>query len=155
MLSTTGRIWLCVLAAVSDILDGAIARRLDIQSPFGNIVDPAADKTFVLVAFITFIAEDSLMLWEAALIMARDVAVIGAVAVLLVMRRPNVIGESTSRIAGKATTVLQFAVFIALLTLERPLMALVITTGIISVIAGIDYLYDYYKTARKLRQQPA
>ncbi len=154
VLSPTGRIWLCVLAALSDVLDGAIARRLDVKSPYGNIVDPAADKTFVLVVFLTFIAEDSLMLWEATLIMARDIAVVGSVVVLLFIRKPKVISESTSRIGGKATTVLQFAVFIAVLTTGQSMLALVITTGIISVVAGVDYLYNYYKTAKALQRQP-
>lgn len=149
----TGRIWLCVLAALSDVADGFVARQLDIETAFGNIIDPAADKTFVLVAFLTFLFEDALQVWEVVAILARDIAVVGSVLVLLVMRRPKVVGESTSRIAGKATTVLQFTVFLTLLIWEQSFLGLVIGAAAVSTIAGVDYIWDYYRTARKLRKE--
>ena len=149
----TGRIWLCVLAAISDVADGAVARRLDVETAFGNIIDPAADKIFVLVAFLTFLAEDALAVWEVVAILARDIAVVASVLVLLVMGRPKVVGESTSRIAGKATKVLQFSVFLALLVFEQSFVALVGVAALVSTLAGIDYIVDYYRTARRLDQQ--
>lgn len=154
-LDTIGRIWLCVLAAISDILDGAIARRLNVNSPFGNVVDPVADKIFVVVAFATFIFEGFIGPWEVTAILLRDFAVVAAVIVLLAQRRPEVVEHTHSRVGGKATTVLQFAVFAALLLWGISPFALIVATGIVSFIAGVDYLHHYYRVAEEMREEPA
>jgi len=46
---------LYVLSAVTDFLDGYLARKLNIVSPFGTFLDPIADKVFVAVLLITLV----------------------------------------------------------------------------------------------------
>jgi len=45
---------LFVIAGLTDMIDGAVARRLDVTSKFGRIMDPLADKVLVCGAFICF-----------------------------------------------------------------------------------------------------
>ena len=49
---------LFVAAALTDWLDGYLARRLDQSSPFGAFLDPVADKLMVAVALVLLVADD-------------------------------------------------------------------------------------------------
>lgn len=73
--------WLFAAAAVSDLLDGSLARLLDQRSELGAWLDPIADKT-VLLSTLLLLAWDGLLpMWFAALILARDAVVLGGAAV--------------------------------------------------------------------------
>lgn len=66
----------CFLAAgASDGLDGKIARKFNIESDFGAMLDPIADKALMILATWTLAFSAALPLWFAALVTARDVAV--------------------------------------------------------------------------------
>ncbi|GHU69572.1 CDP-diacylglycerol--glycerol-3-phosphate 3-phosphatidyltransferase [Clostridia bacterium] len=62
---------LCV-AALTDLLDGIVARRLDEQSTAGKFLDPIADKLLVIPALIWFTAIGRLTPWPVILIAARE-----------------------------------------------------------------------------------
>ena len=65
------------VAAITDYLDGRIARSLNQRSEFGNFADPLADKLLVAAALITFvfIPETRIPLWAVLLILAREVLI--------------------------------------------------------------------------------
>lgn len=65
------------LAAVTDWLDGYLARRLGQTSPFGAFLDPVADKLMVAVALVTLVAVNTSPLFAlaAAIIICREIAV--------------------------------------------------------------------------------
>ncbi len=77
-----------VTAAASDGLDGWIARRFNQRSRFGAIIDPIADKSLLLTALVTLSFVDwgpggwGIPLWFAAIVIVRDVIIVGGVAVL-------------------------------------------------------------------------
>ena len=65
------------LAAITDALDGYLARRLQQSTPFGAFLDPVADKVMVAVALV-LIAVDSLSLWvtvPAIIMISREIAI--------------------------------------------------------------------------------
>ncbi|MEM9663975.1 MAG: CDP-alcohol phosphatidyltransferase family protein, partial [Bacteroidota bacterium] len=68
---------LFVLAAISDYLDGVLARAYQTSSRIGQFLDPFADKVLVLGTFITlsFMRPDLVPWWAVALIALRDVGV--------------------------------------------------------------------------------
>jgi CDP-diacylglycerol--glycerol-3-phosphate 3-phosphatidyltransferase len=75
-----GYVWaavLLVLMAISDLLDGQLARRLNVVSPLGIFLDTISDKIFVTGALLPLIAQDRLSVWIALLIIVRDFAVSG------------------------------------------------------------------------------
>lgn len=75
-----GYLWatvLFVLMAVSDLLDGVIARRLQVVSPLGIFLDTISDKIFVTGALLPLVAQGLLSVWIALLIIVRDFAVSG------------------------------------------------------------------------------
>jgi CDP-diacylglycerol--glycerol-3-phosphate 3-phosphatidyltransferase len=64
------------LAMISDSLDGYLARRYGKMSRLGTILDPLADKLFVLCALSVFLYEGRLQIWEALTMLSRDFSVL-------------------------------------------------------------------------------
>jgi len=67
---------LFVLAALTDILDGYLARRLDEVSDLGKILDPLADKVFVAVIVVVMLLKGLLPLWFVGIVIARDLLIL-------------------------------------------------------------------------------
>lgn len=65
-----------VLAMISDGLDGFLARRYSATSRLGTIIDPIADKFFVVFVLAVFIHEQQLAIWQAMTMLSRDVAIL-------------------------------------------------------------------------------
>ena len=65
------------LAAITDGLDGYIARRRQQVTTFGKLMDPLADKLLVVAALISLVSLDRLAAWIAMVIIARELAVTG------------------------------------------------------------------------------
>lgn len=66
------------LAAITDALDGFLARRLNVITPLGQILDPLADKALVNVATLSCAATGLLPLWFALVILFRDSIIVAA-----------------------------------------------------------------------------
>ena len=64
---------LLVTAAFTDLLDGWIARRWDLHTVVGSIIDPMADKILMTVLTVSLAAQGSLPMWLAVLVLGRDV----------------------------------------------------------------------------------
>jgi len=75
----TGRVVLAgslfAMAVASDWLDGYLARRLDVRSAFGTLLDPLVDKVLVLCLLCVFADRGLVPMWLALLNMAREFAV--------------------------------------------------------------------------------
>ena len=68
---------LFVIAIITDILDGYLARKLDCVSNFGKFMDPLADKLLVLSAFITFAVTGRITLWIVLVFVLRELLIMG------------------------------------------------------------------------------
>lgn len=87
-------------AGATDILDGLAARRLGQVSRLGRILDPLADKAFIGAVCLGLVAWRAFPAWLLALQVARDLAIVGAGALLL--RSRQVVFPAS--LAGKAAT---------------------------------------------------
>jgi phosphatidylglycerophosphate synthase len=127
-----------VAAAVTDVLDGLVARKLHQETETGALLDPLMDKTFVLGVAATLIAARVVTPVEAVLLATREVVELPLVAYVMAYRVP---GERRANVAGKLTTVLQFlAVGAVLIHVDSPLRATAIAaTAIAGAVAGITY----------------
>jgi len=65
------------LAAITDWLDGYLARKWEVVTVLGKFLDPLADKLIVMVALIMLIPHDRAPAWAVFLILAREIVVTG------------------------------------------------------------------------------
>lgn len=74
---TTVALVLFVAASITDFYDGMIARRDNLITNFGILMDPLADKILTCSAFIAFVELDVIPAWMAVVIVARELAITG------------------------------------------------------------------------------
>ena len=152
------------LAAITDFLDGKIAREQNIVTNFGKFIDPLADKFMIFGACITFLVIDPhtapVFVWISALVMLRELAV---TSMRLVVAKGSGIVIAAS-FFGKCKTVTQITA-VVIMFLE-PVFAWLISylgidfltaifansilsyiamalMGIVTLASGIDYLKSY------------
>lgn len=66
-----------IIAAITDWLDGEIARKRNLHSDFGRLMDPLADKVMIAAAFICLIPEKAIPAWSAIVIISREFLITG------------------------------------------------------------------------------
>ena len=83
--------WLFVAAAVSDAIDGFLAKRFGAASEFGAYLDPLADKALLMSIYVTLGIAGLLPLWVVIAVVSRDIMILGAVVVAWLVGKPLII----------------------------------------------------------------
>ncbi|MDQ3504714.1 MAG: CDP-alcohol phosphatidyltransferase family protein, partial [Actinomycetota bacterium] len=135
-----------MVAGVTDWADGKLARMLDQSSRLGALLDPAADRLYILATLVAFVIRDVLPVWVVAIILGRDV-VVGLS--LLLLRRHGYQALQVNYVGKAATFNLLYAFPLLLLAVGSSGVAEVVTPvayaftawgGVLYVISGIAYL---------------
>ncbi|MBO2454044.1 CDP-alcohol phosphatidyltransferase family protein [Actinomadura barringtoniae] len=92
---------LLVFAGLSDWLDGKLARALNQTSRLGAVLDPAADRLYILATLIGLTVRDIIPVWLVVLLVAREVAI---TPIVPIMRRLGYGGTLPVHFVGKAGT---------------------------------------------------
>ena len=100
-------------AALTDLLDGYVARRSGSQSRLGAFLDPIADKLLLMASFVTLTYLKALPFWITAVVISRDVILVAG-ALVIQMVGARIYPRPTW--AGKVTTFLQILVVLVGLT---------------------------------------
>ena len=127
-----------LLAAVTDLVDGAIARAQGSVTAVGKIADPIADKALTGVALVGLSVIGALPWWVTGIILGREIAV---TALRFWVIRHGVIPASRG---GKAKTVAQIIAIAAYLAplsaaLDPLRIAAMAIAVVLTVVTGIDY----------------
>lgn len=132
-----------IVASLTDMLDGKIARKYDLVTNFGKIMDPLADKILVYSAFCLLVAADEIVpAWMLIIILAREFIIAGM--------RTVAAAEGTviaAGFSGKLKTVVQMVAVPVLLLGKWP-WPWVATVGqvllwmalILTIYSGIEYI---------------
>ncbi|HUA28718.1 MAG TPA: CDP-alcohol phosphatidyltransferase family protein [Streptosporangiaceae bacterium] len=107
--SQTGDWWavgLLIGAAASDWLDGKIARALNQQSRLGQVLDPAADRLYIVATILALAIRSIIPWWLVGLLAARELLLAG---VLVVLRRHSYEPLQVSFVGKAATLALMYA----------------------------------------------
>ena len=139
-----------LIAAVSDGLDGYVARRYNQRSSLGVILDPIADKGLLLSGIITLSISNwsqsdpeygKFPAWFPVLVITRDVVIVVGAAVLHLLNGKVQVRPSWT---GKVATVCQMcAIAWVMLQLHfLPLTFVVIVAGFFTAVSGIIYVMD-------------
>jgi len=142
--ATETRITLIGLAAITDFLDGYIARRAQLSSPWGALLDPIADRVFVLTAVSTFLFTGEIGTLGYFVMIFRDLmtAVGFLVARIIPWLRPV---EFRARLAGKVVTALQLMTFLAIMLRPAWVVPLLAAVLLASVWAVTDYTFALWR----------
>lgn len=128
-----------LLAGISDILDGYIARRFNMGSKLGAALDPFADKLMSFAVLISFAIAELIPMWVIVLILLKEaIMILGGV--FLYFREENIV--IPSNLSGKAATVALYASILSI-ALNFPMdisATLLIITVVLNVLAFINYL---------------
>jgi CDP-diacylglycerol---glycerol-3-phosphate 3-phosphatidyltransferase len=132
------RVALIGAASLSDVLDGWIARRRHEVTRLGAMLDPVADRTFILIAVAVFLATGRITRPQYFILLARDLATaIG----FLVARSITWLRAVPfrARWSGKLVTTLQLLALIMVLVAPRAAQWAIGAVGVASLIAISDY----------------
>ncbi|MCL2627451.1 MAG: CDP-diacylglycerol--glycerol-3-phosphate 3-phosphatidyltransferase [Oscillospiraceae bacterium] len=131
-----------IIAALTDVADGIVARARNQVTDFGTFMDPLADKIMTFAAMLWFIEVELMPAWLVLIIIVREFMVTGMR--LVAAAKSTVIAAS---IAGKVKTVVTVCCIIAMFlihmffpTQEWMLICCWTLIGITTVVSGIEYL---------------
>lgn len=140
-----------ILAAVTDGLDGYIARKKKLVTNLGKFLDPLADKLLISAALISLVEMQRLDAWIAIVIISREFAVTGLR--LVAAAEGEVIAASPM---GKLKTIIQIIAIAALMLNNFPFSSIAFPFSrifiglavVITIWSGVDY---FIKNRRVIR----
>lgn len=133
------RLAVIAFATLSDMLDGAASRHWHVTSTAGRLLDPLADKVFVIGVVTTLWREGAITGWEVFLIALRDIVVLLGAASLALRRDWQSMHALSPTLLGKLTTAAQFGFFLSLVIWQERLLAVFVATAVLSGLAAADY----------------
>jgi cardiolipin synthase len=144
---------LILIAGLSDALDGYLARRFDWRTRLGGLLDPAADKLLMFAVFVTLTWIGLVPIWFTAIVIGRDVVIIGGAIVYQLTVAP-IHGEPTG--ASKLNTVFQILFILFTITQawlgQPPTIVLQVLGAAILVTIAISTV-QYVTTGINRRQE--
>jgi len=129
-------------AAVSDALDGFVARAYNQKTKLGTVLDPMADKLLINIGFVVMAVNEEFLYripyWFPVVILLRDIMIVMGAYLINEFYGPVRIKP---RIGGKLTTLFQMSLVIAVLLELRIAIPLLWITVAISAFSYVDYMY--------------
>ncbi len=139
-----------IVASLTDLLDGYLARKYNQVTTFGKFADPLADKVLVFTALLILMDQNVVPMWVVAVIMAREFIVSGIR--LVAVEQGQVIAAG---MLGKIKTAVTMVALVVLffVDINKPieitgLVLLYISTAL-TVISGIEYFWKNRKSILK------
>ncbi|MFA6216358.1 MAG: CDP-diacylglycerol--glycerol-3-phosphate 3-phosphatidyltransferase [Candidatus Omnitrophota bacterium] len=155
-----------IFGALSDYLDGRIARKKNMVTDFGKLMDPIADKIFVLAAFAAFVQMQIIEAWMFVIIMSREILIMSLR--LFALNKGKVLSASK---AGKQKTFSQMILIFFILSFillreirvtfftwnpaweqffRQGIFVLMSLTVILTLYSGLSYLWENRKIVTRL-----
>lgn len=140
------------LAAITDAVDGYIARVKKQRTELGTFLDPLADKILLVSAFVVILFTPGFAVkppaWAVIIIVSRDVLIVSGMVIMAltgmpVKIRPNMI--------GKATTFMQMLTVFAVLLQFRFSFLIWNTTALLTIVSGISYVL---RASKNINENP-
>jgi cardiolipin synthase len=147
-------------AAITDIMDGWVARRFGMGSPLGAWLDPIVDKFFLVSTFVVFALPSTptslrIPVWLLVLTIFRDTF---ALVICLVMFLALGIREFPPSILGKLTTFLEISTVVAILLVNVHHLPVVVATtclNLVAVFATVSGLHYSWRIVTRLPRPAA
>jgi CDP-diacylglycerol--glycerol-3-phosphate 3-phosphatidyltransferase len=154
--SRVGAAVVFVVAALTDPVDGYLARSRGLVTDFGKIADPIADKALTMTALVLLSSDGTVPWWVTIVIIVRE---LGITLLRFVMVRREVMAASSG---GKLKTILQLT-FIAVLLVPWAVLVpadlaraidvgarlVMLAAVVVTVVTGLDYVRSAVRIARR------
>jgi len=143
------------VSALSDVLDGWIARRFDLVSNWGKVLDPAADKLFTISTVVCLAVADLIPIWLVILVFAKEGFMLVGGVILYDVTKAVI----PSRWYGKLTTVLFYLTFVIAILLGifgvDPVISKLVVTILFAVAMAFSIfsVIKYILIAVKIKKQ--
>jgi cardiolipin synthase len=135
---TNERLLVIAAAAVTDFLDGYLARRGGTASKWGALIDPIADRFFVFTAVCALLFDDVIGTWQYAILISRDfMTAVGFLTARVIPWLRNV--KFKSRMSGKVVTTLQLGTLVLVFLAPDYVNIALWLVGIVSLYSIGDY----------------
>ncbi len=133
-----------MLSALTDALDGLLARWLDQRTAIGSFLDPLADKLLSVSGFVTFALIGPIPAWFVIIVISRDVIIsLGALVLYLHDGRleiaPSLIGKTA--MLGQFATLALTLLFQLDAVGERLWHSVLVLTAALTVASGLQYVW--------------
>jgi cardiolipin synthase len=140
---------IAILAYLTDLLDGWVARNFEGESRLGRIIDPLADKVFIIVAVVAMAFQEMLPPWFVVIIILRDIIIFAGGVHL--KNRTGLLVQST--MLGKATVVsIGLVIMLSLFSeggTDTPLNLLMMVSLALIVVSLYKYGERYFALMKK------
>lgn len=133
-----------IAAALSDMFDGLTARWLGAESNAGRLLDPVADKAFVLLLAGALLAEGALPPFWALGLASRDITVLVGLGYVIATRQWARGRRLRPSPVGKVTTAAQFGLLLVLVIWGGAPVEALATVALLSAIAAWDYARTFF-----------
>ena len=144
------RIVLILSAATTDFLDGWLARRGNSSTVAGAIIDPLADRIFVLAAMSAYLIDGKVTTGQFFIFLSRDIMT--AVGFIVARFIPGLTASAfQARLLGKTVTAFQLALLIAVLLLPDFVQPLILIIAAFSAVSIVDYTLALERARRTAR----
>lgn len=143
--SYTNALLTFVLAGLTDVFDGTLARMMNKQTKLGSFLDPMADKILLASSFVTLSILGLIPSWLTVIIISRDFIILFGIVILSMM---SITYEIKPAFVSKITTAMQIAtIFFALLYKAIThdisynwIISLFWLTALFTVVSGLIYI---------------
>lgn len=151
-------LYIAVIAGLSDMLDGYLAKRFGWEGWLGGVLDPLADKFMMLCCFLVFAVQDIIPKWLLILILTRDVLIVtGATFYHFAIVK---VDKAEPSLLSKFNTALQILLVVVLLAhysiFEFNVIfinALIYLVTFFTVSSGLHYIYYWGRKALNKNDQ--
>jgi len=148
-----------VVAGLTDVADGYLAKTFHLTSRFGRYMDPAADKLLMLISFVALTAFDATPFWLTALVLGRDAAIVLGILIAKMWELPL---RVTPSFLGKASTAVQVSyvgltLLIMTFDIDAPWLSrlAILAVATFTLASGLGYAQLWLRAAMHRSRRPA
>jgi cardiolipin synthase len=134
-------------AGFCDVLDGYIARKFNLISRLGTLLDPLADKFLIITAFVCLVSKGWVPVWLFLLVVAREIIILNGIFWGLTLKKA-LIGDFNPSKLSKLNTLVQVALVLVVLFLVGNrgdyfwlYQTLLWTVVVLTVASGVHYIF--------------
>ncbi|MDI1434221.1 CDP-alcohol phosphatidyltransferase family protein [Polyangium sorediatum] len=139
-------------AALTDVLDGWLARRRGQLTAVGAVVDPIADKVFAVTVVVTLLYTRRMPAWAPLALLSREI--LEAPLLAWVLMSPRFRGArragAQANVPGKLATCVQFVAVVTAITAPHLVEGALVASACVGTLAGVSYWTREIERARRL-----